>query len=410
MKKYSKLIVMTVIMIATLIAFYIHLQSITDTFARFEIKTIEGDETLIEPFVVHGDTSSYYFNYEPFVLKNNETEYFREVSLTERLGNYYMSEKVKQLQKEYRNFMRGKTTNEASYGTTEEKVYYANFSYSNFSLVPDKIKVEMLDRKTKEKKQGIIDAPDLYTYAYVNKVIPNGNEVYIVIENIFSDDSFAEDTHRVEWQIYHYDFANNTSNDPIIIETGEMYAYNNFLTVLTDDDNSPTEIVLAASIIDYKYVDSEQYSETYETEQEFVNVIDLKRINLKTQEISELKIEDKSLGVPIAFNGEEIIYVNKGKNELKYMTFHIESKQTTERITVPFDAQFLSYWDFYNNAVTNDYVYTLYNSEASNDVMVIVLDTEKVEIAFMGKIENVNEASLKDLETTFYFNEIEIVD
>ncbi len=86
--------------------FYVHAHQITDSFVRFSIKTIEGDESLIEHVVIRGDMSSSNFTYEPFVLTKDGTTFMRETSFIERISDYHKSEKVKQLQLKHRQFMR----------------------------------------------------------------------------------------------------------------------------------------------------------------------------------------------------------------------------------------------------------------------------------------------------------------
>lgn len=412
MKKYSKLIIITVVMVVTWIVFYVHLQSITDTFARFSFKTIEGDEALIDKIVVKGDTSSSQLTYEPFVLTKDDTTYLREASITERFGYFYTSEKIKQLQKEYRQFMRGKNYNVKSYGITEDNIYYAEFTFANFGINPEKIMIEVFDRETEESKQVIIDAPELHTYAYIEKVIPSGDNVFIVVENIISN--HTDDTHQVEWQVYRYDFASETAHEPSKFDIGEIYAYNNFMQVLVDDDRNPSEIVITASIIDYEEGVHEDYFQ-YGTEEEamdheIVRLVDVKKFNLETKEISTIKIESQELGLPVAYNGEEIVFLDKNVGELKYSTYHLETNILAERITVPVDNDYFSYWDFHNTIEENNYVYTLLNTELSNTIWLYVIDSNTVELAYKGVIENVNEESINGIDLMVYFNEIEILE
>lgn len=410
-KKYSKLMIMSAVMLITWIVYYVNIQNLTDSFARFEFKTIEGDDSLIESIVMKGDMSTSYFTYEPFVLTKNGTLYFRETSLIDRFGDYYKSEKVKQLQEDYRQFMRGKNETVNSYATTEEKVVYADFIYSDFGFNPEKIKIETYDRRSKEKKQAIIDVPELMTYSYIEKVIPAKDGVYVIVESYISD--HRKDTHEVEWYIYFYDFTNEVAHEPMIVDSGEIYAYNNLLEVFVDNENDPRELIITAGYIDYEIVDHEDgafESAAEEYEQEVVEIVGAKKINLDTKEISDINMKDKKIGIPIAYNGEEIIFVDKNKGEIYFSTYHIKTNEVKERVTVPVDIDYFSYWDFNNSISKNNHVYTLLNAELSDKIMLLVFDEDEMKLSYKGTIENVNEKALRNEIMTIYFNEMEILD
>src|SRR5690625_1575955 len=109
MKKYWILIVISVVMIASIGTFYIQSVFATNDKPAFVLEKISGDEKEVDSLLIGG---SYYgeltYIGEDFEIDLEGTRYLDDSSFFERVEGMYGSSQIKQLQKDYRNFMRGK--------------------------------------------------------------------------------------------------------------------------------------------------------------------------------------------------------------------------------------------------------------------------------------------------------------
>lgn len=412
MKKYSKLIVLTVVMLVAWTVFYVHAHQITDSFVRFSIKTIEGDESLIEHVVIRGDMSSSNFTYEPFVLTKDGTTFMRETSFIERISDYHKSEKVKQLQLKHRQFMRGKNVNSDNYATTDDKIVYADFIYSKFNFDPEKMKIETLDKNTNEKKTAVIDNPELNTFAYIEKVIAYDEGVYVAVENLDTD--YETDMNEITWNIYHYEFSRGTFDEPIVVSLGKIPSYNNITQFFVDDENDPKEMIVLAGLIDYAAPEDEASGfPSYEEEivSEYINLSAIKKVDLKTGNVTDINMETDQNGIPVGYNGKELLFIERNAAGLHYHAYDIETKKTTTIVSLPLEGAIVSYWDFSEPIQDGRLIYTLLNSEYGDNKMILVIDEKDKELVYKGAIEpdRLIENRNGD-EMIVYFNEMEIVD
>src|SRR5699024_7295134 len=107
-KKYWKLIFLTLFIVITFSLFYINYANVTDTFPQYRMDAIEGDETLGQNVSFHGDYYHGMISMEPFQVNERGTTYLREMPFFNRLHHSYLSPEIEGWQKEYRSFMRGK--------------------------------------------------------------------------------------------------------------------------------------------------------------------------------------------------------------------------------------------------------------------------------------------------------------
>src|SRR5690625_4729725 len=132
MKKYWILIVISVVMVATIGTFYMQSVMAGNNKPVFTIEKINGDEKEIESLLLSGfyDDGLNYLG-EDLEISLEGIKYFEDRSFFERIKEDYGSERIKQLQKEYRHFMRGKNYSLNSYFENEDYLAYADVSYRN---------------------------------------------------------------------------------------------------------------------------------------------------------------------------------------------------------------------------------------------------------------------------------------
>src|SRR5699024_7960938 len=110
----------------------------------------EGDEALLENVMLEGDFFHSYINGESFRIKNNQTEYLRDQSFFNRIEDYHVPEKIFQLRKDYRNFMRMKDPSENSFIENDDMIIYATVPYTRWGIIKDYVHLESFNKETKE--------------------------------------------------------------------------------------------------------------------------------------------------------------------------------------------------------------------------------------------------------------------
>lgn len=200
--------------------------------------------------------------------------------------------------------------------------------------------------------------------------------------------------------------------------------YSDFTNVFVDDENNPTEMIVAGTAIDYEALDSQEdaafknanigedtIASEEEIHQEIVALQTIQKIDLQTGKISEVKIESvQENSIPVAYNGKEIIFAAIKGNKLIYTTYDIATEKINEKLTVETDTKYISLWDLKENIVKDNQIYTLVNNDVQHFTTLIVVDTETVELSYHGKIEGelTQGAQKEDIEV--YFHTLELLD
>lgn len=415
MKKHSKFIVLFAIIAVTLSLFYIRVETLTKSYAQFEIKTIEGDESAIDSLVIKGDMYSSYLQYEPFKLTKDGVTYLRDESFFERI-DYYEPEYTKKVKKETRKFLRGKSVELSNFAERENMIYHVEIPFTRWGLLENVIKVQSYDRETKKITKHQFDAPDLLEYAYVETIIPHDNQLYIAV--LTTEYMPQNDKEIMELQIYNYDLVNEQVDEPIKIEMAEDSGYSEFITVFPDDEKNPQELIVGDALLDYIEIEAETNASSFEDEDdidylEFISLGVIKKVNLKTKEVSTIeftKDKSESIGIPVGFNGQKIVFANSEGNQLIYSVYVLESQKISQPITIDLDMPYISLWEFANNIVKGDKAYTIINDESNLSAYLLVVDTEKVELAYQGKVEMTEQEQFGKSDIEAYFHTMEIVE
>lgn len=413
MKKYSKLTILVLVIIITLSTFYLQMGNVTSSFAQYEIKTVEGDESMIENVVVKGDYYASYVNYEQFKLTKDGTHYLRDEPFLKRLDGYYVSDQVAQLQNGNRKFMRMKNSEVNTYFETDDLIISAEIPYTRWGTFKGHLELETYNRQTNEQNTYEIEAPDLLDYAMVEKMYMNEDKLYIPVINMEYDIDTDEEVTRLS--VFVFDFTEKTLVDSFDVTLSDANYYSDFTEIFVNDENNPTEMVITGVFIDY-----EELEETTEDEgtpdeneefREYVELTVIKKIDLQTNEVSDIEITDGiKNGVPIAFNGTEIIFANAEGNNLVYSTFNIETGEMAEKLKVETNVEFVSMWDFEGNIIDDRKVYTLINNEYESSATLVVIDIDTNELLYQGTIEGDSQRRISKDESQVYFHTLEVND
>lgn len=417
MRKFSKLIVLSVIIIAMFSYYYVQAGALTDTFVKYKINTIEGDESLIEGLIVKGDYYTGSYNGESFKVSKDGTDYLRDEPLLDRFEDYYISDKVKQLRKENRQFMRMKDNNEESYIEHGDLIIYASVPYTRWGIFKGYLQIETYNRKTKEKNIAKIDTPDYLDYSMIENMYLRDDELYILVMNMEYD--LSKDTEKTILNIHVYNLSDETVTNSFDVVLGETNYYSDFTNVFVDDEENPTELMITGAVLDYEEIEIMQEEvavvESFaEEDEDFREVIDLtavKKIDLQTGDITEISVKNMvDNGFPVAYNGSEIIFVAPQDHKLVYYAYNVQAETMVETVTVDTDANFISMWDFEMNIIQDNKLYTLINHDVAKTATLLLLDISSGELLYKGLIEGNLVDTKKPDQNELYFHTIELLD
>src|SRR5690625_978691 len=130
MKKYFKLLITVIFILCTFIIFYVTVAVNVQRLPQFEVQTISGEKEAIEPLIIYGTFGSNIYNEDIFELKDKKTNYMKHRSLLEQVDPFFYEEKLIQLQKKYRHFMRDKMHHMNNFYEDDHFLAYCYIDYN----------------------------------------------------------------------------------------------------------------------------------------------------------------------------------------------------------------------------------------------------------------------------------------
>src|SRR5690625_3866402 len=189
MKKYIKLVVLTIFIIVFISYFYVDVKNASRLFPNFQFEKIAGNEEVVEDLVVSGDFYYDFYGFQTFRVDSEGTSYFRDEPFLKRLDVFYSPIEIERLQKEYRSFMRGKDKFSGYFYETDEYLAYGATPFNVWGLDHLEFEVAILDKQTKKSDSFRVPIPNRGDYSFVDAkdVFLNENEFYIVTLNEQTD-------------------------------------------------------------------------------------------------------------------------------------------------------------------------------------------------------------------------------
>src|SRR5699024_196026 len=146
----------------------------------------------------------------------------------------YTSDKVKQLRKENRQFMRMKNSEDASYLEYGDTIIYASVPYTRWGIFKEYVQIETYNRQTKEKSIAKIDTPDLLDYSTIEKMYVHDDELYILVLNMEYDLSTGKE--KTVLSVYAYNLLDETVTNTYQLELSDQDYYSDFTNVFIDNE------------------------------------------------------------------------------------------------------------------------------------------------------------------------------
>ncbi|MEG0749169.1 MAG: hypothetical protein RR408_03875 [Carnobacterium sp.] len=248
MKRYWKLMAISLIAILAIAVFYLQPVFTKDQYPAFTFKTVKGDPSELNdltlnagytPVLIKTNESTFSYTQEPLTLTNRETHYENQQSYFEKLSANSSDPQLQSLQKEYKQFMRGKYLD--SHNFFEDDIFLAYVAIDESSLHTSAKKavfdIQILNKNSKETTSYAIDIPvtGAENYLSIQKVQIIDSALKIVTENNFLTDKLEE------FHIYHLDLGNQkvTKEDVLSFES-ELSSgnQNNMVRMLTDNSQA----------------------------------------------------------------------------------------------------------------------------------------------------------------------------
>lgn len=328
MRKYWIPIVISIVMIASIGTFYIQSVFATNHKPMLSIEKIDGDEKEVESLLL---TGFYYdelnFLGEEFEISSEGTKYLEDSSFFERIEGVYGSHHIRQLQKDYRHFMRGKYADVNSYFENEDFLAYADISYKNPYSVSSEFQfsIAVLDKRTNTtiSFEHLVPNSGDFWYLHSLKVQVIDDQLKLITQHDMREDN------RKEIHLYTFDLTEKTLlNDEVILSTeNEIDEYTDMRT-LGEDDPTSESVHLVLLKTDRKQ-DVDGFLE--EVVNEELIIYDL---TLNTLEMINLE-KLSGYGYPEYVDGSHVYFMNNDESgTLKMATYDLESKQIVQNFDV----------------------------------------------------------------------------
>lgn len=288
MKKYWKFTAIIAVIVLSLGTFFVtSATSATEYPPEFVIKTTSGgDESEVKPLVLDGsyaDTSSMNYVNTNLKITANGSNYNKHSFLDQIIGQPPTF--IKDLQEEYRSFMRGKSAWTDLFVENEEVLAYADVNYKRGGS--STFTVSVLNKKDETSENFTMKVPESekLSHIYVEDVQLVGNELNLVTQNYRYDDFSNGEKH-----MYTIDLSSQTiTNHEAIVEVpkGQNDTYFDVQLIKTSPTNANEYLILMKKEIQL-IEDSESIREEV-INKEFISY------NMATKEKEIINVQDLQL-------------------------------------------------------------------------------------------------------------------
>jgi|SRR5690625_1277342 len=334
MKKYGKSLLIVAVIVFGIGTFYMQSALSASKYPDFKLRKLNGDEAEVEPVVIDGVYSLGSMNpiNERLQLTAEGSHYSREASYVDQINGDYQPFLIKQLQKEYRHFMRGKTNEPSAFFENEDTLAYGGINYEMGTLGTGAIdftfNISVLDKKENETNSFKLDVPNSNNLddIYVEEVQMVNGELKVVTVNSLAGDQ------NEELHVYRFDpSAEKLIDDEAVLtipkQSAEQYGEMNVLR-RTSHGLEKNNIVISKRLMK-----DERGEEGYETEE---ISSDLLALNLTTNEKEKIKLPETipEDAHPAFYDDENIYFTWSDEDNFKVASYSIENKKVENKITV----------------------------------------------------------------------------
>ncbi|MEQ2525074.1 hypothetical protein WMO40_00060 [Bacillaceae bacterium CLA-AA-H227] len=385
MKRYWKILVLSIATLIVIASFYIQSSLAAKDTIQIEFDTISGSEDELKGLTIHGDygTGNLTKNFVHEV--NGETILLNNRSVIEELTTDINSHIMKKLIEEHRNFMRGKDLFPDYFFENESLVVYAGVKRDyKFNSIDFSFDIDVLDKKSNEIKSIPLDLPDTETYGWYDVVDVEVVDGQIILLTRSSLVNGGEEVNE-----YTFDLENQK-----LLSTEKLIS-----TIRTD--NSWTEL----SVIHDSSIDPEKYilfktSTLKDVEKDgyFVQEVtgnEVQVYNIETKQLKKIDFPDELVdAIDLSTIIDSTLYVSSRVDSgLELSQYDLEKDEWGEKKAVDLPKYKNGYESMYTNLM-NGKIYTAYLTDEGYELYIGDLRTGKS--LYEGKIKVSNTSSKTD--------------
>ena len=387
MKKYWKLIVISVVTCFILGFFYVKNATYSEQLPQFTIQPIEGDEAVAESLTVYGQRYDGMNHIEQFQIDQKGTKYLRDEAYFKRLTGYHLKQEIDSWQSDYHHFMRGKDEDMGLFYEGADRLAYASvISSSPLIWVADTLDIHMLDKETKNQRQFQVQLPNASKYWYqdIAHVYMTDNELTVIMESNYEgeNESTGVDLILLTLDMETEQLVEEENLYQSTAESDEMM-YEEITLHTSDQDEA--HVVIAKQRTNYE---DEETTDGEVTDSNHVTKTDeLMKYNLQTKKTEQIAIpKEMENATFITFDEERVYFADNTSSNIRIIPYHVADETVQEAWEVdvprPQDSLWAGHATIENNKLF--YLHEVYDGVQLSTI--VVLDLKKEQLDYVGEV------------------------
>jgi len=415
MKRYWKLISISVIIVLVIGTFYIQSSMASGSNPEFVFEKVSGNEQEIEGLTVFadfykGNTGGAYLQ-----ISENGSVYNDGSTYVDRYQGINLSPELKRFIEDYRSFMRGKNLTPSYFYEDDKNIAYASIDWEHNGVRPSDFMfdISVLDKETEEDMSFKLEVPQterVLNYVDIESVQIVQDQLKIITQNQSYDGKIPADI--MEIHVYTIDIGEQKiGSDEIIVDSSEINPHQTIDVSMVgknwDKVSSPTmNFVFKNVILEEVEINEWEYGlEEVES--------DIFVYNLGTNEQERLDLpEELNEANTETVNGSTIYFSRNLEETMEVMAYNYQSGEIEAEFS--FDVpknnelqesgeQTISY------KIKNEKIYIVgTNKDSKTEAPITVADLKTGETLYEGKVAVENKEKLgSDYSLTIHDIEID---
>lgn len=413
MKRYIKLIIIAAVILLSIGIYYIQPMFSADERPEFKIIANSGDKTLSENMVLKG----YYSENMMLGLGIGD-----DIKITPKGSTYFSDstnsfqsqlsgsdyEKINQLQKDYRSFMRGKEPNLANFFEDDTLLAYAELTTHNLSSVTEneEFKIEVLNKKTNKESSFSVDLPKgtNYSYMYIDDIEVANNQLIIVTNGYpLNNENEMDETHFYSISLPNEKIEKDEKLQLDLVKLdGKQIQYVELL--------SGMNTIQTSNFLVYRVEigDVQPETELYEEQEFYETTYELIGVNIETGEQFLIDLSDvvgsQELSSAFSIEKDILYFYKKNKETITIYTYSLEQKELREMETAELsEAQKTALKEEVTLSVHNGTAFFVNNNKLKGkDQQIMAFDLESGKAVFEGSLIETTKQSAVNSELYLY--------
>jgi hypothetical protein len=359
MKRYMSSILIICVIVFSIGTYYVTKAVFASDLPQYSFKTIEGNEEELKPVIIKGSFQKHGV-YENVMIHDNQTTYESERSYFERLDTQIIE--LKNLQTEYRSFMRGKNNIYAFYEDEDFLAYGSvdtDYPY-NGTAPSHTFDIGLLDKNSNDETSFQLPVPNQQSYNYVS--VEDVQFVESKLKIVTRNETNSNETSQpgAEIHVYTLDLANQeiTEDEIVTSEESSSEQYVN-ISLISDADITKSNDVIVIytnktkeTVLENGNVESEQIGQSlmaYSFENKQKKNIELPK-----------ELENPQKMINQYFDGENLYFLERQTEGVRLLTYQINSEETLHDFQFPIKQEGTGEFSL---IMKNDRVYMLANNQ-----------------------------------------------